>query len=124
MKWLYVTLVLLTSSVCLVGWIYLRDRDTSSYLPPQPSERQRALADSSTTLVVLNEGDCHSHCRIELLGHTQPDHWLVRINVKGRSHCLQIDLDTFLVSQKHGFSGVQSLQPSRCDLHPASKAKT
>jgi hypothetical protein len=123
MKWLCITLVLLTSSACLVGWIYLRDRDTN-WLPPQPSERQRALADASTTLVVLNEGDCRSDCRIELLGHTQPDHWLVRINVKGRSHCLQIDLDTFLVSQKHGLYGVQPLQPSRCALHPVGKAKT
>jgi hypothetical protein len=113
MRWLYLTIALLASSACLVGWIYLRDRDTN-WLPPQPSERQRALADASTTLVVLNEGDCHSDCRIELLGHTQPDHWLVRINVKGRSHCLQIDLDTFLASQKHGLYGVQPLQPSRC----------
>jgi hypothetical protein len=123
MKWLYVTIGLLVTSACLVGWIYLRDRDTN-WLPPQPSERQRALADASTTLVVLNEGDCSSDCRIELLGHTQPDHWLVRINVKGRSHCLQIDLDTFFVSQKHGLYGVQHLQPSRCDLHPVGKAKT
>jgi hypothetical protein len=34
MKWLYITVGLLATSVCLVGWIYLRDRDTSSYLPP------------------------------------------------------------------------------------------
>jgi hypothetical protein len=92
MKWFYVTLVLLASSVCLVGWIYLRDRD-AHWLPPQPSEHQRALADTSTTRI-------------------------------GRPHCLQIDLDTFLVSQKHGLYGVQPLQPSRCDLHPVGKAKT
>jgi len=123
MKWLYVTIGLLVTSACLVGWIYLRDRDTSSYLPPPPTEHQRALADASTTLVVLNEGDCRSDCRIELLGHTQPDHWLVRINVKGKSHCLQIDLDTFLASQKHGLYGVQALQPSHCALHPVDRAK-
>jgi len=35
MKWLYVTIGLLTTCVCLVGWIYLRDRDTN-WRPPEP----------------------------------------------------------------------------------------
>jgi hypothetical protein len=35
MRWLYVTLALLSASVCLVTWVYLRDRDSSS----QPSRR-------------------------------------------------------------------------------------
>jgi hypothetical protein len=50
MRWLYLTLGLLATSVCLVGWIYLRDRDTSSYLPPGPTERQLAQIDATATL--------------------------------------------------------------------------
>jgi hypothetical protein len=67
MRWLYVTLGLLASSVCLVGWIYLRDRDTSSYLPPPPTERQLAQIDASATLNYLVGAGCRPDCAAELL---------------------------------------------------------
>jgi hypothetical protein len=62
MKWLYVTVGLLATSVCLVGWIYLRDRNTSSYLPPPLTERQLAQIDASATLNHLAGADCHPDC--------------------------------------------------------------
>jgi hypothetical protein len=77
MKWLYVTIGLLTTCVCLVGWIYLRDRDTNW----RPPEHQLARADASTALTVLSDADCRSDCAIELLGRTQPHRWLVRLTV-------------------------------------------
>jgi hypothetical protein len=120
MRWFYVTLGLLASSVCLVGWIYLRDRHTSSYQPSGLTERQLAHADASTTLAVLNKANCRSDCAIELLGHTGPHRWLVRLTLKGRPKCLQIDLDTFTFSQQHGLVGVQ---PSRCAFHPTDSSQ-
>jgi hypothetical protein len=110
MKWLYLTLGLLATSVCLIGWIYLRDRDTSNALPPRPTERQLAQIAATTTLNELGGGDCGSGCAT-VLGRTQPRQWLVRITVKGHPRCLRIDLDTFTVSYPHRLSGVR---PSRC----------
>ena len=110
MRWLYVTLGLLAASVCLVGWIYLRDRDTSSYQPPALTERQVAQIAATTTLTELGGGDCGADCAT-VLGRTQPRQWLVRITVKGHPRCLRISLDTFTVSYQHRLSGVR---PSRC----------
>jgi hypothetical protein len=105
MRWLFVTVGLLLASVCLVGWIYLRDHDTSGW---RPSERQRVQSDASTALIVISDAGCRSGCATEVLGRTRPHRWLVRLTVRGRSRCLQIDVDTFRVSQRHGFTGVQS----------------
>jgi hypothetical protein len=104
MKWLGVTLGLLAASVCLVGWIYLRDRDTSGWLPP---EGRLAHADANYALAELGGQECPSHCSADVLGQTQPHHWLVRFTVVGRPECLLIDLRTFAVSQQHGLSGVR-----------------
>jgi hypothetical protein len=111
MKWLYVTIGLLATSVCLVGWIYLRDRNTSSYLPPPLTERQLAHVDATATLNHLAGADCRSHCAAELLARTKAEHWLIRITVKGHPRCLQINLNTFTVSQPSDLTGVR---PSRC----------
>jgi len=119
MKWLYVTIGLLTAYVCLVGWIYLRDRDTSNYRPPGLTERQLALVDATTTLEQLAGADCRSDCAAELLARAEAEHWLIRITVKGWPQCLQINLDTFAMSQQHGLS---SVQPSRCTRRRPSPA--
>ncbi len=109
MRWLGVTAGLLSASLCLVVWIYLRDRDTSNWRPP---ERQLARVDATAALTALSGAEpCRSGCAAELLGRTQPHRWLVRVTVRGRPQCLQIDLDTFAFSRQHGLSGVQ---PSRC----------
>jgi hypothetical protein len=107
MRWLCVTVGLLTASLCLVAWIYLRDRDTSGWRLP---ERQIVRADAAVALAAFGGGDCRSGCAAELLGHTQPHRWLVRITVRGRSQCLQLDPSVFAVIP-HGLAGVQ---PSRC----------
>jgi hypothetical protein len=114
MRWLYVTAGLLSASFCLVAWIYLRDRDTSSWRPP---ERQLVRVDAAVTLTALSGADCRSGCTAELLGRTRSHRWLVRVTVRGRAQCLQINLDTFAVSQQHGLSGVQ---PSRCAFHSSA----
>jgi hypothetical protein len=108
MRWLYVTVGLLTICVCLLGWIYLRDRDTSW----RPSEPQLAHADAAEILTALRDPDCHPRCAAKLLGPTQPHLWLLRITMGGRTQCLQIDVATFKV----GPHGLSEVQPSRCAL--------
>jgi hypothetical protein len=107
MRWLCVTLGLLATCVCLVAWIYLRDRNTN-WQPPEP---QLARVDATAVLTKLTDGYCRSGCAAEVLGHTRSHRWLVRITVRGQPQCLQIDLDTFATSRQHGLSGVQ---PSHC----------
>ncbi len=107
MRWLGVTVGLLTASLCLVAWIYLRDRDTSNWRLP---ERQIVSADATVMLDAFGGAGCGTGCAAELLGHTEPHRWLVRITVRGRSQCLQLDPTVFAVIP-HGLAGVQ---PSRC----------
>jgi hypothetical protein len=110
MRWLYATVGLLTASLCLLAWVYLRDRDPSTL--PQP-ERQLARVDAATALATLGGADCRSGCAAAPLRRIQPHRWLVRVTVQGQPQCLQIDLDTFAVTRRHGLSGVR---PSRCPL--------
>jgi len=46
-------------SACLIGWIYLRDRDTNW----QPSEPQLAHADAADILTALHEPSRAPHAR-------------------------------------------------------------
>lgn len=108
MRWLFVTIGLLSASFCLMAWIYLRDRDTSSARLP---ERQIVHIDAEVALTTLGEADCRSGCTVQLLARTQPHRWLVRVVVRRRPQCLLIDLAAFAVSRQHGLSGVQ---PSSC----------
>jgi hypothetical protein len=108
MRWLGVTIGLLAAGLSLVAWVYLRDRDTSGWRPP---ERPLARADATTVLAAIDGGDCHSDCAAELLGRRQSGRWLARITVRGQTQCLEINLDTFSFGSQHGLTGVQ---PSRC----------
>jgi hypothetical protein len=111
MKWLYVTIGLLASSACLIGWIYLRDRSTSTRPPSALStERQMARIAASVALSEI-DGGCHPDCRAEVLNRSGAHRWLVRIAAQARIRCLQIDLTTFSVNGAHRLSGVQ---PRRC----------
>lgn len=107
MRWLGVTAALLAASLCLVAWVYLRDRDTSGWRLP---ERQVARADAAVALTEFAGPDCRPGCAAQLLGHIQPHRWLVRLTVRGQPLCLRIDLNTFAVGPRY-LSGVQ---PSRC----------
>ncbi len=119
MRWLGVTLGLLCACVCLFAWIYLRDRDTSSWRLP---ERQIATADAARTLTAFGGADCGRRCAVKLVGRVDSHHWLVRITVQGRSQCLQLDLATFATDQRHGLAGVQ---PSGCSgADPTSRRLT
>jgi hypothetical protein len=100
MRWLYVTVGLLATCACLIGWIYLRDRDTSW----RPPEQQTARADA-TIANDLRGADCRSSCATELLGRTGPHRWLVRVTLRGRAECLEIDVATFATSPRHGLVG-------------------
>jgi hypothetical protein len=110
MRWLGVTLGLLGACVCLVAWIYLRDRATGNWRLP---ERQIATADAARTLAAFDGADCSRGCAVKLVGRVDSHHWLVRITVQGRSQCLQLDLATFATDQRHGLAGVE---PSVCAL--------
>jgi hypothetical protein len=108
MRWLGVTISLLSACACLIAWVYLRDRDTTNWRPP---ERQIASADAARTLAAFDGGDCGRRCAVKLMGRLDSHDWLVRITVQGRSQCLRLDLATFATDQRHGLAGVQ---PSRC----------
>jgi hypothetical protein len=108
MRWLSLTVALLTASVCLLGWVYLRDRDPSGWRPP---EQSLARVDAARTLTMLGGPACHSACAAALLGRTQPHRWLVRVTVRGHQTCMQIDVSAFAVSREHGLVGVR---PAGC----------
>jgi hypothetical protein len=107
MRWLGVTVGLLSASLGLVAWVYLRDRDTSNWRPP---EAQLARADAAATLGALEGPDCRAGCAVQLLGRTARNRWLERVTVRGRRLCLQIDLDAFAVSAR----GLFGVRPSPC----------
>jgi hypothetical protein len=111
MRWLYTTLGLLSASVCLVAFVYLRDRDTSG---SRPGEYETAHADGVDTLVALGHGDC-AGCTTQVLSRIGPRRWLVRITVEGRAQCLQIDLARFASTRDHGLTGVRRV---RCAAKP------
>ncbi len=102
MRWLFVTLVLLASSAGLLGWVYLRDRDTS-WRPPEP---QLASAAAEGALSELGGAGCSTGCSAEVLANPAPHRWIARITVRGRSRCVLIDLRIFTVNGPHGLGGV------------------
>ena len=107
MRWLLLTLVLLASSVGLLGWVYLRDRDTHW----QPTEPQLAYAAAEGTLGELGGVGCSVGCSAEALTRLAPYSWLARITVRDRTRCVQIDLQTFNLHGPHAPVGVE---PHRC----------
>jgi len=104
MRWLLLTLVLLAASAGLLGWIYLRDRDTHW----QPTEPQLAYAAAESTLSKLGGAGCNTGCSTDVLANPTPHHWLARITLKGKTRCVQIDLQTFNVNGPHGLTGVKA----------------
>jgi hypothetical protein len=107
MRWLLLTLLLLAGSAGLLGWVYLRDRDTHW----QPSEPQLAYAAAEGTLSELGGAGCTVGCSAEALTRLAPHRWLARITVKGKTRCVQIDLLIFTIYGPHGLKGVT---PHRC----------
>ena len=104
MRWLAVTVALLTASAVLAAGIYLRDRDTAWRLPPQ----RAAEADARSMLVYIAGPYCGKRCSYRILGHPQVDHWVARI--VNRSHpprCVDIDIQKFDVRPAHGVSGIE-----------------
>ncbi len=66
MRWLLVTIALLAASACLVGWVYLRDRDTN-WRPPERhlapvrrSERRASRPQARAVGVNSSEGEAPS----------------------------------------------------------------
>ena len=107
MRWLGVTVALLAATLALVGWVYLRDRDTANWRPP---EAQAVHVDARVALAALEGPECPRGCRARVLSRVRPEYWLVRITLRGRPRCLQIDLDAFAIGQY----GLVGAQPSRC----------
>jgi hypothetical protein len=107
MRWFVITLVLLVGSAGLLSWVYLRDRDTHW----QPSEPQLAYAAAEGALGELGGAGCNAGCNAEVLTNPTPHHWLARITIKGKTRCVQIDLQTFTTNGPHNLTGVK---PHRC----------
>lgn len=103
MRWLFATLGLLLASGCLVGWIYLRDRDTSW----RPGEEQMVIADAYGAISELGGGTCLSGCDPERLGRAPSHLWFVHVRLMGKSKCLEINVKRFSMTAAHGLSGVQ-----------------
>jgi len=110
MRWLLATIALLAASAGLIGWIYLRDRDTNW----RPPEQQQASADAVLAISELGGGRCRDRCQAHQLNPASSHRWLVHVILQGQRQCLQIDVDTFTVDGPHGLAGVQ---PSRCPSH-------
>jgi hypothetical protein len=109
MRWLAATVGLLCASAGVIAWVYLRDRDTASWRPP---EAQFARVAGADTLAALDPARCRTGCGVEVLSRRAPGRWLVRVRVvpRGRPQCLQIDLETFAV----GRVGLSGVRPGRC----------
>jgi hypothetical protein len=107
-RWLGATVALLVACTGLVAWVYLRDRRTADWRPP---ERQLVQADAQAALTVLGGDRCGARCAERIVGRTRRDVWLVRVTVRGRARCLAIAIDEFEVSERHGIAGAW---PSRC----------
>jgi len=110
MRWLAATVALLAACAGLVVWVYLRDRQTGDWRPP---ERELVRADAVSALTVLGGAGCGARCTAQVVGRVRPEVWLVRVTVRGRSQCLQIALDEFEVSERNGIVGGW---PSGCAL--------
>jgi hypothetical protein len=115
MRWLALTAALLSASVALLAWVYLRDRHTDDWRPP---ERQLARADARAATAALAGASCHAGCAIELLAHTSSDVWLVRLDLRPRPQCLQIELRAFAT----GPLGLSGVWPARCPRRAQSRA--
>ncbi len=104
MKWLLATIVLLAASASLIGWIYLRDRDTNWHPPGQ----RLASTDAILALSELRGGRCRFGCQASQLDPASSHRWLVHAILRGRYRCLQIDVNTFTVNGPHGLYGVRT----------------
>jgi hypothetical protein len=102
MKWLGVTVALLTTSLVLVIWIFLRDRHVPDW---HPSPAAVAQEDARTVLAALKGYHCHGNCDYQLLG-SNGSRWLTRVTVPWGTRCFEIDIKTFEFSPKNGLSGL------------------
>jgi hypothetical protein len=103
MRWLGLTILLLAASVALVVGIYLRDRQTSDWLPPP---RNAANSDVKTMLLQTR---CGGQCTYKLVGNPRPDHWIARVDNGTAIQCFDINLLAFDTSDSHGVSGVAAV---------------
>jgi hypothetical protein len=107
MRWLAVTLVLLCASGLLVGGVYLRDRDTADWRPPESS---LAHTDARAIVAGLDGGYCGLGCGVRSLVRLEPGQWAVRIELNSRPRCYAIDIDHFSLTQR----GLQGIEPRAC----------
>jgi hypothetical protein len=114
LRFLALTLVLVGASCGLATWVYLRDRDTSETRLP---ERQLVRVDAVKALTVLGEAHCRKGCTTEILAHSEPHSWTVKVGFEGRVRCLRIDPRSFAANVQHGLSGVR---PDRCTARQRS----
>lgn len=103
MRWLAVTLALLSASAALVLGIYLRDRG-SAWRPPQ---RTAADFDARTVLNYVAGPTCGKRCSYELLAHPRTNHWLARVVDRSRAECVDIDLMKFATTATRGILGIE-----------------
>jgi hypothetical protein len=106
MRWLAVTVALLTLSTALVAGIYVRDRDTNW----RPPAGQLVRADAADLLAHLTlDPTCHGRCATEVHITARANHWFAQITIRSRTQCFEIDADTFAWTPAHGFSGVDKV---------------
>jgi hypothetical protein len=100
MRWLAATVALLCASAALVAGIFLRDRDPSSWLPPP---RTAATLDVKTILLATH---CPAGvCSYRLVSNPRPNHWVASIFNGTSTHCFDINLRSFDVTETRGVTG-------------------
>jgi hypothetical protein len=107
MRWLAVTVALLTASAGLVAGIYFRDRNPSPWLPPS---RTVAQHDAQTIAHQLAGGRCDGDCEALLLSEPQPETWLAKLSVQSTTQCVYIYLQSFAYDPAHGVTGVRDVR--------------
>ncbi len=105
MKWLILTVAMLTASALLVAGIYVRDRGTTGLRPPPQPLAQR---DAQEMLSLLDGGRCADGCTVALVRHPRPSRWVARVQVAAVTKCFELDLLSFRWTRSglHGVSVV------------------
>ena len=102
MRWLVLTMAMLTASVLLVAGIYVRDRGSTGFRPPPQPLAQR---DAQEMLSLLDGGRCADGCTVALVRHPGPSRWVARFQVAAVTKCFELDLLSFRWTQS-GLEGV------------------
>lgn len=107
MIWRLATALIVALTVTLVGFMYLRDRDTSA---ARLDERRLAAADGREVLGSLTTvQSCAGGCRADAIDRVAPSVWRVRLQTPTWRRCFELQIRAFGYSPETGFRGLRSV---------------